>query len=64
MKVATDFTFTQMSENASFKKFGEEAMLAMVKEYRQIDKGPTEGKPVITPIDHGTLSYKYKRKAL
>ena len=33
----------------------------MVKEYNQIDKGPTEYKPVVTPIDPDMLSYKYNR---
>ena len=36
----------------------------MVKEYREIDKGSMEGKPVVTPIGPDTLSYKYKRKEL
>ena len=48
--------FTQM--------FGDKLVASMVKEYRKIEKVTMEGKPVITPIDHGTLSYKYKRKAL
>ena len=39
-------------------------MTAMVKDYIQIDKGPMEEKPVVTPIYPETLSYKGKRKAL
>ena len=35
----------------------------MVKEFRQIDKGPMEGKPVVTVIDLGILSLEEKRKA-
>ena len=54
MQVATDVMFTQMSEKAGIKKSGEKPVTDMVKKYRQIDKGPMEGKPVVTPID----SYK------
>ena len=36
----------------------------MLKEYREIEKGPMEGKPVVTPIDPDTLYYKYMRKLL
>ena len=64
MKVATDVMFTQISAKAGIKKFREKAVAAMVKEYRQIYKRPIEGKPVVTPIDPDTLSYKKNRKAL
>ena len=36
----------------------------MVKEYRKIDKGAMEGKPVVTPIDPYKLFYKDKKKAI
>ena len=36
----------------------------MVKEYRQIDKEPMEGKPDVATIDPGTLLYKDNRKAI
>ena len=38
MKVATDVMFTQMSEKAGINKFGEKAVVAMVKEYIQIEE--------------------------
>ena len=53
-----------MYAKAGIKKFVEKEVADMVKEYRQIEKGPMEGKTVVTPIDHYTLSYKEKRKAL
>ena len=56
MKVATDVIFTQISEKAGIKKFGEKAVVATVKEYRQIDKWPMDGKPVVTPINPDKLS--------
>ena len=59
MQVATDVMFTQMSEKAGIKKSGEKPVTDMVKKYRQIDKGPMEGTPIVTPIDPDTLSYKY-----
>ena len=55
MKVATDFMFTQLSTKASIKKFGDKAVVDMVKGYRQIYKGAMEGKPVFAPIDPDTL---------
>ena len=64
MKVVSDFMLTQMSANASINKSGEKAVAAMVKEYRQIDKGPMEGSPVTPPVDPNALYYKERRKAL
>ena len=61
MKIATNIMFTQMSAKEGIKKFGEKVVAAMVKEYRQIDKGTMEGNPVVTPIDTDKLSYYDKR---
>ena len=36
----------------------------MLKQYKQLYKGPLEGKTVVTPIDSDTLSYKDKNKSL
>ena len=54
----------QISEKAGIKKFGERVVKAMVKYYRQIDKGTTERNTVITPIEPEMLSYEDKMKAL
>ena len=64
MKVATDFMFTQMSAKTGIKKFGEKAVSAMVKQYKQIYKDPMEGKPGVTPIYPDMISYQENRKAL
>ena len=50
-KLSTHVMFTHMPANAGIKKVWEKSVTAMVKEYRQIDKGAMEGKPVVTPID-------------
>ena len=63
MKVATEVMFTQMSAKAGIF-FVQKAVEAMVKEYRQIDKEPMEGKPDVATIDPGTLLYKDNRKAI
>ena len=63
-KVAIDVMFTKMYAKAGIKNFGEKAVAAMIKEYRQIYKGPTEGKPVVTNIYPDTLFYNEKRKSL
>ena len=39
MEVATKFMFTQISAKADIKKFGENEVEAMAKQYRQIYKG-------------------------
>ena len=39
MKIATNFMFTQNSAKACINKFGDRAVAAMVKHYKQIDKG-------------------------
>ena len=64
MKVATNFMFTQMSTKVGIKKFGETLMADVVKEYRKIVKGTTEGKPVVTPIVPNALSFEDKMKTL
>ena len=64
MKVATNFTFTQMSAKADIKIIEEKAVAAMIREFRQIDKGPMQYKTVITLIDLDTLSFKDKKRAL
>ena len=51
-----------MSAKAGINKFEEKAVEAMEKEFRQIDKGPMEGKPLITPIDPDTLSFEEKNQ--
>ena len=55
--------FTQrMSVNKGFRKFGEAAVAAMIKELNQLDKGAVPNKPVIEPIDYDTLNYDERKK--
>ena len=61
--VNTCFT-QQMSVNKGFRKFGEAAVAAMLKELNQLDKGAVPNKPVIEPIDYDTLNYDERKKAL
>ena len=39
-------------------------MEVMVKEYKQIDTWPIEGKPAINPIDPDTLSHEEMKMTL
>ena len=59
MKVAKNFIFNNFSENSGMKNWIKK-VADMVKSFRQIDKGPMAGKPVVTPIDPDTLSFKEK----
>ena len=49
--------FTQMNAKKGIKLFDEKAVVAMFKEYKQLDKGPMPGKPVF-----GSISYDFIRK--
>eukprot|EP00957_Ditylum_brightwellii_P014342 1079502-Ditylum_brightwellii.AAC.1 len=44
--------------------FGEQAIAAMLKEFKQLVKGTVPGKPVIKPIDPNSLDYEQKQQAL
>ena len=42
--------FTQTNAKKGIRIFGERAIIAMFKEYKQLDDGPVTGKPVILPL--------------
>ena len=56
--------YSQMSAKLGIRKFGEEAIAAMVKEYIQLDIGAFPGKPVIEPITYEDLTKEERREAL
>ena len=64
MHTATNVIFSQMSAKQGFKKYGERAVAAMIKEFTQLNDGAVPGKPVVVPIDVSTLTPLEKRKAL
>ena len=47
MQIACDVIFTQMSATVGFKKYGQPAVAAMIKEFTQLDEGAVPGKPVV-----------------
>ena len=53
-----------MSASKGFKVYGERALVAMVKELKQLNDGAVPGKPVVIPIDPDALSEEDKKKAL
>ena len=53
--MACDSVFTQMRVNKCFKKYGPLAVAAMIKEFKQLNKGLVLGKPVVVPADEITL---------
>ena len=55
MDIAMKVVFTQMPAKKGTKKFGERAIAAMIKEYKQLKDGAVPGKPVIAPIDPDTF---------
>ena len=62
--LACDVMFTQMNAKKGIKLFGERAVAAMFKEYKQLDKGPMPGKPVFGPISYESLTNQEIREAL
>ena len=52
-----------MFAKSDIKKFGENVVADMLKQYRQIYKGSMEGNPVVISIDPYILSFKEKIKA-
>ena len=43
--------FTQMQAKAGIEKFGEEAVAALIKEFKQLDQGEIPGKMVVCPVN-------------
>jgi hypothetical protein len=70
MDIATNVMFTQMSEysqmsaKAGIKRFGEQAVAAMWKEYKQLNEGAVPGKPVFGSVDPKSLSFEEHSRAL
>ena len=64
MQMATDIIFTQMSANKGFKKYGQPAIAAIIKEFTQLNNGAVPGKPVVRPVNVSTLTPQEKHKAL
>ena len=54
----------QTSERAGINRFGQEAVVSVIKEFKQLDEDPMEGKRVVMPIEYKTLSTKQKKEAL
>ena len=64
IKIGTNVMFIQMSAKSDINNFLDEAVSAMVKEYKKIENGTMEGKPVVTPIDSDKLSYEYNSMSI
>ena len=68
---AMDVMFTQIEEeyaqipaHEGIKKYVEQAVAAMIKEFQQLDNGAIPRKRVVSPINASTLTYEDKKKAL
>ena len=64
MSRAVNILLTQMAATEGIRKHGEKAIAVLVKEFKQLDKGPMEGKKVIMPLVYSTLTKQEKREAL
>ena len=53
-----------MQAREGIKQFGQEAIAALSKEFKQLHDGALPGKPVIAPIDPNLLSAYEKKNAL
>ena len=61
---AMGIILTQMSANEGFRRFGQRAVAAMIKELKQLNDGAMDGKPAVFPIDPNSISSKEKNRAL
>ena len=59
-----DGEFAQMSAKKGIKKFSQEAIAAMIKEFTQFNDGVMPGNPVVEPVDPTTLTPDDIAKAL
>ena len=58
------FLTAQMSAKRGIKLFGKRAIVAMINEFRQLDKGAFPGKPVIEALDPDTVTPAEIKRAL
>ena len=56
--------FTQMNAKKGITLFGERAIAAMFKEYKQLEDGPMPGKPVLAPFNPDGLTPLDEKKTL
>ena len=54
--------FTQVSAKEGIKRWGEEAIAAIMKELNQLHDGAMPGQPVIEPVDYEELTDEDKQK--
>lgn len=64
MQMAVGILLNQMPATVGIKKHEERAMAVLFQEFKQLNDGAIEGKPVIAPVDPKTLSIKEMRNAL
>ena len=62
LKKCVDVVFTQMNAKKGFKKYGEVAVSAIIKEFRQLVHGAFPGKKVVDGVDPKTLTKEEKNK--
>ena len=62
MSRAVNVLLTQMSATEGIRKHGEKAVAVLIKEFKQLDQGPMDGKKVVEAILYQTLTAKEKRK--
>jgi hypothetical protein len=56
--------YSQMTAKTGIKHFGERAIAAMFKEFKQLNEGAVPGKPVFGKQDATELTYEEKKRAL
>ena len=54
--------FTQVSAKEGIKRWGEEAIVAIMKELKQLQDGAMPGRPVIEPVNYEDLTDEDKEK--
>ena len=58
------FLSAQMNARKGFKRFGQRAVAAMLKEFEQLDRGAFPGKPVVEPVAYSTITPEEMKLAM
>ena len=59
---AVEVMFTQMTAKKGISRFGERAVSAIIKEFKQLDQEAFPGKPVVQPIELHNLTKRIEAR--
>ena len=64
MQAAVNVMFTQMYANKEINMFGERDVSEMIKQFKQLDEGEIQEKPVVITLNPEEITYPERRQEL